>query len=223
MTKCQQNMFEGEFLRAQRRLVVDGLDHIETNFGKSDLLTTLYSLGWGFVIVPDERWPVGKTYPTEASKECKEVRVLSSYIKRNPNFVEYGDEFGWAAHELVHVLIFTGNLLSRFRFESPFEYPLNTDEIFCFGYQIRLLLRDGKYDNLMKFYECNMPYIRKVVDMIKQELFMERIAIDKTHPCGERKGFLEVRGVSRPQLLLGVHVLDFQRDGRHAQARRVFL
>ena len=77
--------------------------------------------------------------------------------------------------------------------------------------------------DLMKFYECNMPYIRKVVDMIKQELFMERIAIDKTHPCGERKGFLEVRGVSRPQLLLGVHVLDFQRDGRHAQARRVFL
>ena len=168
-------MSKDEYLRLHKRLVVDGIDYIDARFRKSDFLTTLSNLGWGCVIVPDERWPVGKAYPTETSKDCREVRVLDSYVKSNPCFTEYGDEYGWANHELVHVLIFTGKLQSKFRFESPFEYPLNSDEVFCFGYQIRHLLRDGKYDNLMKFYECNMPYIGKEVDMIKRELFNEAI------------------------------------------------
>ena len=167
-------MSKDEYLRLHKRLVVDGVDYIETRFRKSDFLTTLSNLGWGCVIVPDERWPVGKVYPTETSKDCREVRVLDSYVKSNPCFMEYGDECGWANHELVHTLMFAGNLPSKFRFVSPFEYPLNSDEIFCFGYQIRHLLRDGKYDNLMKFYERNMPSIRKEVDMIKRVLFNEK-------------------------------------------------
>ncbi len=169
------NMVEDELLRLRRSLVIDGLDYIEAHFRQHNFLVALSHLGWECVIVLDNDWPVGKTYPTETSKDDKQVRILDSYIKSNPSFYEYGDECGWANHELVHAAIFHESVPHRFLFKSPFEYPFSTDEIFCFGFQIRHLLEDGRYYNLKQFYESNMPCIGMAVDRIRRVLFPDVI------------------------------------------------
>ena len=84
----------------------------------------------------------------------------------------YGDKCGWAYHELVHVAIFSGNFPQSFlALESPFEYPLNTDEIYCYGYQIKHLMQDGKNGNLMRFAIGKIPYIKPKLCLLRNALF----------------------------------------------------
>ena len=141
------------FLLQHRQTILDGIDHIDRNYYRDDFLTSLNSVGWKCVIVPDSEWCEGKVYPTESSKEHQEVRILNSYARGNFRLCGFWDSDGWTFHELAHAVIFSGLLPQKFLdINSPFSYPLNTDEIYCFGYQMREMLNDGTYGNLMKFY-----------------------------------------------------------------------
>ena len=141
------------FLLRNRDAILDGIDYIDRNFYRDDFLTSLDLVGWKCVIVPDSEWCEGKLYPTESSKDCREVRIVSSYARRNSRMCGFWDSDGWSFHELAHAVIFSGLLPQKFLdIGSPFSYPLNVDEIYCFGYQIREMLNDGTFGNLMKFY-----------------------------------------------------------------------
>jgi hypothetical protein len=124
------------------------------------------------VIVPDEDWTPSKWFPTESSEENRETRFIRSYIDKNPTTFSYGDRFGWAYHELVHVAIFSGRMPERFMaLESPFEYPLNRDEIYCYGYQMKHLIQDSKNGNLMRFALGKIPFIKPKLCLLRNALF----------------------------------------------------
>lgn len=160
------------FLTDNRSLVLDGINHIDLNYFKDDFLSSLDGIGYRCVIVPDSEWCEGKLYPTETSSEDKEVRILNSYMRKNPRMCGFWDEQGWTFHELAHGVIFSGLLPQKYLdINSPFDYPLTTDEIYCFGYQIREMLNDGTYGNLKRFFRKHMPEIGKQVDFLAQVLF----------------------------------------------------
>lgn len=160
------------FLTDNRSLILDGIDYIDKHFYKDDFLTAIGDIGWKCVIVPDSEWCSGKLYPTETSKADKEVRILNSYARSNPRTCGFWDMQGWTFHELVHAVIFSNLLPQKYLdINSPFDYPLTTDEIYCFGYQIREMLNDGTYGNLKRFFRKHMPEIGKQVDLLAQVLF----------------------------------------------------
>ena len=161
------------FLIKNRNTILDGIDYIDKNYYKHDFLTSLNAIGWKCVIVPDSEWCEGKVYPTESSKEHREVRIRDSYVRGNFRLCGFWDLEGWTFHELAHSVIFS-NLLPRkyLDINSPFDYPLNTDEIYCFGYQIREMLNDGTYGNLTRFYkDNNMFEVGCQIELLKFSLF----------------------------------------------------
>lgn len=160
------------FLLDRRTMILEGLEYIDKNVFKPNFLTAMKDMNWKCVVVPDEEWSPSKFFPTETSKEDREVRILSSYIGKNPTMFGYSDKYGWAWHELVHVAIFSGNFPSRFmHLDSPFGYPLNTDEIYCYGYQIKHLIQDNKNGNLMRFAIGKIPFIKPKLCLLANALF----------------------------------------------------
>lgn len=147
------------FLESNRYLIREGIDYIDKHFYKDDFLSAIGNIGWKCVIVPDSEWCKGKLYPTETSREYKEIRILNSYARSNPGTCGFWDEQGWTFHELVHAIIFSNLLPKKYLdLNSPFGYPLNTDEIYCFGYQIREMSYDGTYPNLLNALKNQYNY-----------------------------------------------------------------
>ena len=160
------------FLLDRRTMILDGLEYIDKNVFKPNFLTAMKDMKWKCVVVPDEEWSPSKFFPTETSEDDREVRILSSYIGKNPTMFGYSDKYGWAYHELVHAAIFSGNFPRRFlALESPFGYPLTTDEIYCYGYQIKHLIQDNKNGNLMRFAIGKIPFIKPKLCLLRNALF----------------------------------------------------
>ena len=153
---------EHNFLAEKKPIILDGLDYIEANIFRPNYLEALENMHWKCVIVPDEEWTPSKWFPTESSEENRETRFMRSYIDKNPTTFSYGDRFGWAYHELVHAAIFSGNFPRHYlaAVESPFGYPLNTDEIFCYGYQMMKLRELNKNGGLMRFAIGKIPGLK---------------------------------------------------------------
>ena len=166
------NKIIAEFLLDKKSLILKGLEYIDKNVFKPNYLMALTALKWKCVIVPDSEWTPSKWFPTETSFSGRETRILSSYMSKNPTIVGYGDKCGWAYHELVHAAIFSGNFPSVFlEIESPFEYPLNTDEIYCYGYQMKHLIETKKNGNLMRFAIEKIPFIKSKLCLLRNALF----------------------------------------------------
>ena len=161
------------FLEQNRDVIHEGIGFIESTYMKPCMLTALSDLGWKCVIIPDCEWMQGKTYPTEASSDDKEIHILNSYMKENPDLFSYGDKEGWAYHELAHAVIFAGRLPFKYlaAATSNSEYPFFADEIYCFSLQIKNILKDGRYDNLLRFYREKMPWMKKDIELIRDALF----------------------------------------------------
>ncbi len=161
-----------EFLLDKKPLILKGLDYIDQNVFKPNFLNALSDMKWKCVIVPDSEWTPSKWFPTETSNYYRETRIINSYISRNPNMLGYGDKCGWAYHELVHAAIFSGHFPSVFLgIDSPFEYPLNTDEIYCYGYQMKHLIQDKKNGNLMRFAIGKIPGLKPKLCVLANALF----------------------------------------------------
>ena len=155
------------FLNDNRNLMVEGFEYINQNIFKPNMMYALNELGYKFVIIPDEDWTPSKWFPTETSSEDREVRVIYSYISRNPSMLGYSDQCGWAYHELVHATIFSGHFPENFMsLDSPYGYPLNRDEIYCYGYQIWKMAQVGKLKNFMKFVVKKVPIIGNDLDLL---------------------------------------------------------
>ena len=160
------------FLLDKRTLILDGLDYIDQNVFKPNFLNALSDMKWKCVIVPDSEWTTSKWFPTETSNYYRETRIIDSYISRNPRMFGYGDKYGWAYHELVHVAIFSGRMPERFMsLESPFDYPLNRDEIYCYSYQMKHLIQNSKNGNLMRFAIGKVPLIKPKLSLLRNALF----------------------------------------------------
>ena len=160
-----------EFLKQRKSLIFDGFDHMETTIFKPNMLHALSELGYRVVILPDEEWTPSKWFPTETSKEDREVRILHSYISKNTGMLGYSDQCGWAFHELVHATIFSGRFPEKFMsLNSPFEYPLNTDEIYCYGYQIWKMDKLGRLKDFMKFVVKKIPNIGRDLNLLVKSI-----------------------------------------------------
>lgn len=160
------------FLLERKQLILDGLDYIDQNVFKPNFLDAISYMKWKCVIVPDSEWTPSKFFPTETSEEFRETRIIRSYISKNPNMFGYSDKYGWAYHELVHVAIFSGKMPQRFMaLESPFEYPLNTDEIYCYGYQMKHMIETKKNGNLMRFALGKIPGLKPKLCVLANALF----------------------------------------------------
>ena len=161
-----------DFLIDKKPLILDGLEYIDKNVFKPNFINALSDMKWKCVIVPDSEWTPSKWFPTETAFYDRETRILSSYISKNPTMFSYSDKYGWAYHELVHDAIFSGNFPRRFlALESPFEYPLNTDEIYCYGYQMKRLIQGNKNGNLMRFAIGKIPHIKPKLCLLANALF----------------------------------------------------
>lgn len=161
-----------DFLIDKKPLILDGLEYIDKNVFKPNFINALSDMKWKCVIVPDSEWTPSKWFPTETAFYDRETRILSSYISKNPTMFIYSDKYGWAYHELVHAAIFSGNFPRRFlALESPFEYPLNTDEIYCYGYQMKRLIQGNKNGNLMRFAIGKIPHIKPKLCLLANALF----------------------------------------------------
>lgn len=159
--------FQYMFLSENRNLILAGLEHIDCNIFKPNMIHALNELGYKVVIVPDEDWRPSKWFPTETSPCNREVRILHSYISRNPSMLGYADQCGWAFHELVHAAIFSGNLPEKFlSIESAFEYPLNIDEIYCYGYQVWKMDKLGRLKDFVKFVVKKVPNIGRELNLL---------------------------------------------------------
>ena len=164
--------FKLKFLDERRNMIIEGLEYIDCNIFKPNVIYALKELDYKIVIVPDEDWCPSKWFPTETSKEDREVKVLNSYISKNSGMFGYSDQCGWAFHELVHATIFSGRFPERFMaLKSPFEYPLNTDEIFCYGYQIWKMAQLGKLKDFMKFVVKKVPYVGDDLNLLVKLIF----------------------------------------------------
>lgn len=160
-----------KFLDERRNTIIEGLEHVDGSIFKPNLVHALSDIGYRVVILPDEEWTPSKWFPTETSKEDREVRVLHSYIAKNTGMLGYSDQCGWAFHELVHATIFSGHLPERFMaLNSPFEYPLNTDEIYCYGYQVWKMAQLGKLKDFVKFVVKKVPYIGNDLNLLVKSI-----------------------------------------------------
>ena len=172
MDNNEDNKIIADFLIDKKPLILDGLEYIDKNVFKPNYLMALDAMNWRCVIVPDSEWTPSKWFPTETAFYDRETRILSSYISKNPGMFGYDDKYGWAYHELVHAAIFSGNFPKRFlALESPFEYPLNTDEIYCYGYQMKHLIERNKNGNLMRFAIGKIPHIKPKLCLLGNALF----------------------------------------------------
>ena len=172
MDNNEDNKIIADFLIDKKPLILDGLEYIDKNVFKPNYLMALDAMNWRCVIVPDSEWTPSKWFPTETAFYDRETRILSSYISKNPGMFGYDDKYGWAYHELVHAAIFSGNFPQRFlALESPFEYPLNTDEIYCYGYQMKYLIERSKNGNLMRFAIGKVPHIKPKLCLLGNALF----------------------------------------------------
>ena len=163
---------ETQFLLDHKSLILDGIEYIDNNVFRPNFLVAMEEMKWKCVIVPDSEWTPSKWFPTETDSSNRETRVLSSYISKNPRMFGYCDKYGWAYHELAHVAIFSGNFPQKFLgIESPFEYPLNTDEIYCYGYQMKHTIETGKNGNLMRFAIGKIPGLKPKLCVLANALF----------------------------------------------------
>lgn len=161
-----------DFLIDKKPLILYGLEYIDNNVFKPNFINALSDMKWKCVIVPDSEWTPSKWFPTETSLSARETRILSSYISRNPGMFGYDDKCGWAYHELVHAAIFSGNFPKRFlALDSQFGYPLTTDEIYCYGYQMKHLIERNKNGNLMRFAIGKIPFIKPKLCLLGNALF----------------------------------------------------
>ena len=143
-------------LMKNRGVIRAGLKFLE-RFSELNLVDALNEVGFTLDIVPDDEWTEGKVEPTEASEEDRTIRVRRSYYESNPGFCEFHDRYGWSFHEMVHAVIFSGNMPDDFmQIDSPFRYPMNTDEIYAFGFQLMQIYGSKTYDRLMTHY-ANKP------------------------------------------------------------------
>lgn len=127
------------FLESRRGQLASGLEWLDrTMVPGLSLSQHLSSIGWTLDVVPDQMWPQGKVDPTEASGSGHCVRVKVSHLRRCPGFDLWWDSAGWPCHEWVHALIFSGRFPKSIldSVSSPFGYPLSSDEMFCFGWQM---------------------------------------------------------------------------------------
>ena len=160
------------YLLDKKPLILEGIEYIDENVFKPNYLVALDALKWKCVVVPDSEWTSSKWFPTETSVADRETRILSSYISRNPTMFGYSDKYGWAYHELVHAAIYSGNFPKRFlSIDSPIEYPLNTEEIYCYGFQMKHLMQDKKNGNLMRFALGKIPFIKPKLCLLRNALF----------------------------------------------------
>ena len=167
------NKAERMFLLERKSLILEGLDYIDSEIYRPNFLEALDSMGWRCVIVPDEEWCPSKHFPTETSADQKETRILQSYLQRNPNMFGYLDSCGWAYHELVHAAIFSGRFPYEFlkRVSSPFDYPLNTDEVFCYGYQLKKLISENRVGRFTRNIAVRFGSIRLGIHALTKALF----------------------------------------------------
>lgn len=140
------------FLEKNGSVIRAGLKYLE-EFCESGFDDALAKVGFALEVVPDDEWNEYKDDPTETSEEEHTVRVKESYFHDNLGFCDFQDRYGWAFHELVHAVIFSGNMPAEFMgIDSPFRYPMNTDEIYAFGFQLKNIYRTRKYQCLMDYY-----------------------------------------------------------------------
>jgi hypothetical protein len=141
-----------KFLEENKEVIIAGLDYLE-GFLKIGLERALKKIGFTITVVPDEEWMEGKSDPTETSEDGKTIRIRKSYLDANPKFMQFEDECGWSFHEMTHAIIFSGNMPSKFTgINSPFWYPMNTDEIYAFGFQLKHIYGTKMYDGLKSYY-----------------------------------------------------------------------
>jgi len=141
-----------KFLDDNAETILEGMEFIEGNYFKLGFDKGLEKMGFELVVKPGSHFNEYKTDPTQTSSEEKNVQITQKYLEENPKFREFEDEFGWSYHEFVHALIFSGSFPKRFLdIDSPFGYPLNTDEIYTFGFQLRHIADTKAYRNLMKY------------------------------------------------------------------------
>ena len=141
-----------KFLTENRDTILEGLDYLE-QFYNLGLEGALKEVGFRLDVVPDNKWNPHKHDPTETSEDEHTVRIKQSYLEANPNFCNFQDEYGWALHEMVHAVIFSGNMPSKFlNINSPFWYPMNTHEIYAFGFQLKHIYGTDIYKNLLDNY-----------------------------------------------------------------------
>lgn len=122
-----------KFLNKNREMIINGINFLEAKMHKGFKIG-LKEIGFTVKIVPDNEWSQYKNDPTETSKDNKCIRIKESYFKKNPNFFNFDDEYGWSLHEFGHAIIFAGKMNKFLSINSPFGYPLNTDEIYTFGF-----------------------------------------------------------------------------------------
>lgn len=160
------------FLLENRSHILEGLEYIDQHVFNLNFLTALSDMNWKCVIVPDSEWEPRKLFPTETSFSDRETRILGSYIARNPAMFSYADRYGWAWHELVHAAIFSGNFPRKYlKIDSPFDYPLNTDEIYCYGYQMKHLMEEKRNGSLIRFALGKVPHIKPWLCVLRNALF----------------------------------------------------
>ena len=156
-----------EFLCGNRFMLLEGFEYIDQNIFKPNMIYALNELGYKLVIIPDEDWCPSKWFPTETSSQDREVRVIHSYISKNSGMLGYSDQCGWAFHELAHATIFSGNFPEKFMsLASPYEYPLNRDELYCYGYQIWKMAQVGKLKDFLKFVVKKVPIIGNDLNLL---------------------------------------------------------
>ena len=169
---CMDYDAETQFLKDHKSLILDGIEYIDNSVFRPNFLTAMEEMKWKCVIVPDNEWTPSKWFPTETDNYRRETRVLNSYIAKNPSLFGYTDKYGWAYHELVHVAIYTGRMPERYmNLESPFDYPLNSDEIYCYGYQMKHLIEFKKNGNLMRFALGKIPGLKPKLCVLANALF----------------------------------------------------
>lgn len=143
-----------EFLNANSYLINEGLNFIDKFCDRNSFIDSLRKVNFDLIVVPDHKWPVLKLGQTQSSFDNKNVQIKKSYFDENPLFTKYIDKYNWAYHEFVHALIFSGNFPKNFlNINSPFHYPMNTDEIYAFGFQIKNMKNKEEFDNLLSFYD----------------------------------------------------------------------
>ncbi len=142
--------FLEKFLRKNRDTIRAGLKYLK-GLVRSNLIKTLEQFGFELEVVPDDEWNEYKDDPTEVSEDDRTLRVKWSYYRAQ--FCNFQDRYGWPFHEMVHAAIFSGNMPSEFMdIDSPFRYPMNTDEIYAFGFQLAHIYGTRKYQRLLDYY-----------------------------------------------------------------------
>lgn len=158
-----------KFLQKHADVISKGLAWIDKNFKNLDLDEALQKVGFSLQIVPDSEWMEYKTDPTETSEDTHVVRVKESYLNDNPDFTRFRDECGWAYHELVHSIVFSGKMPKEFLdIYSPFGYPMNTDEIYAFGFQAKKSTANQWKNTLQYYFDKGYDDFAEMLGMLKE-------------------------------------------------------